>query len=143
MAEQMHYFRPVEGRAARRYGTDAFIGATRSPKGFVINTEVVVAISDTEIAPNRKAYSNYLRHGDLQKATKAEYDEYQAARKKKSEQVAKERKAKRDKEAKAAKDAAKKAEAAAKAAAEAEAAVNANDNPDDSASEGASGGSAA
>lgn len=105
MTEKMHYFRPVAGRAACRFGTTTFIGATRSPNGFVINTDVVVAISDTEVAPHRKSYANYIKHGDLKKATAADYTAYLDSRKAASDAVAEKRKA----DAKAAKSAKTKA----------------------------------
>lgn len=84
MSEKMHYFRPVAGRVAKRFGTPAFIGARRSPTGFVINPDVVVAIPDKEIAPHRKSYLAYIRRGDLKTATKAEYDTYLDARRAKA-----------------------------------------------------------
>ena len=85
MAEKIHYFRPVKGKVCRRFGSEAFIGASRSPTGYIINTDAVVAITDIELAPYRKDYASYIRHGDLVKATKSEYTTWQNKRKKATE----------------------------------------------------------
>ena len=37
------YFSSVQGRAVQRYGTDSYIGATKTPKGFVWDVDRVVA----------------------------------------------------------------------------------------------------
>lgn len=115
MTEKMHYFKAVQGRACPRYGSDTFIGCRRGPKGYVWNLDAVVAITDRELAPNRKAYSSHVRLGDLARATKTDYDKFLGARKKQGEEI----KAKRDAEhAKAKKDAAKAKKDAAKKAAD-------------------------
>ncbi len=113
MSEEMHYFRPVEGRVCRRYGGDSFIGATRSPKGFQINTDVVVAITDRELTPYRKDYASYIRHGDLKRSNQKEYDAYQAARTKRTADAKAKRKADQKKADAATEKAAKKAKDAA------------------------------
>lgn len=92
MAEKMHYFSPMPGRAFRRPGSDQFIGASRTPKGFVINPEAVVAISDTEMMPFRKDYNQAVRLGDLKRRTKKEYEAWQQLRTRRSEKKAAERK---------------------------------------------------
>ncbi len=107
MSEKMHYFRAIEGHACRRFGSEAFIGCARGPKGFTWNTDVVVAITDNELAPYRKDYNSYLRHGDLKRATKADYDKWIAKRKTAGNKL-------KDARDKAKKAAAKEAEAAAK-----------------------------
>ncbi len=118
MTDQMHYFRSVKGHAARRYGSEAFIGCSRGPKGFTWNTDVVVAITDTEMMPYRKDYASYIRHGDLKRATEAEYDAWQATRKATREAALAERekvkadeKAEREKAEKAEREKAEKADA--------------------------------
>ncbi len=109
MTEKMHYFRPVEGHACRRFGSESFIGCTRGPKGYTWNTDVVVAISDTEMMPYRKDYTSYLRHGDLKRATKSEYEEWLAKRKAATEKAKADREQRIADEAKAAEAKAAKA----------------------------------
>ncbi len=92
MADKMHYFRSVKGHAARRCGTETFIGCVRGPKGFTWNTDVVVAIPDLEMMPYRKDYASYVRHGDLMRATEADYKAWLDKRKAASEAVQAERK---------------------------------------------------
>ena len=116
MSEKMHYFRAIEGHACRRFGSEAFIGCARGPKGFTWNTDVVVAITDKELAPYRKDYNSYLRHGDLKRATKADYDKWIAKRKDAGEKLKSDRDKARKVAAKEAEKAAKEAEKAAKAA---------------------------
>lgn len=78
-----HYFRAGRGVVAR-YGTDAFIGATRGPKGFVVNPDAVVAIPETELRVHRKSYASDVRLGALKRATAAEYQAYQDRRRTKA-----------------------------------------------------------
>lgn len=133
MTDKMHYFRPVKGRAVRRCGSNAFIGATRGPKGYTWNTDVVVAITEREMRPYRKDYVSSVRHGDLKRATKTEYEAWLNKRQAATEEAKK----KRDEaKAKAEADAEKKAEAVAPPDDETQ------DDSDASASE-ATGGSAA
>ena len=116
MSEKMHYFRAIEGHACRRFGSEAFIGCARGPKGFTWNTDVVVAITDKELAPYRKDYNSYLRHGDLKRATKADYDKWIAKRKDAGEKLKSDRDTARKVAAKEAEKAAKDVAKAAKAA---------------------------
>lgn len=81
MPEKMHYLKAVKDRACPRYGTEAFIGCRRGPKGFVWSMDAVVAITENEYAPHRKAYDMHLRHGDIKRAIKADYDAWLAKRK--------------------------------------------------------------
>lgn len=93
MAEKMHYFKSVEGHACRRYGSETFIGCTRGPKGYSWNTNVVVAIPETEMKPYRKDYTSCVRLGDLLRVDAAAYDEWLSKRKAASEAAASEFKA--------------------------------------------------
>ncbi len=113
MSETMHYFKGVQGRACPRYGTEAFIGCRRGPKGYIWNVDAVVAIPDIEIAPNRKAYASHVRLGDLLVATKEDYDHWLEQRKQASIAKRAERDAERAEQQAAAKKA--KAELEAKA----------------------------
>lgn len=85
MADKMHYFRCVDGHACRRYGSETFIGCMRGPNGYTWNTDVVVAISETEMKPYRKDYNSYLRHKDLIRVDEAAYDKWIADRNQASE----------------------------------------------------------
>lgn len=107
MTDKMHYFRAVEGHAARRFGSEAFIGCSRGPKGFTWNTDVVVAIPETEMLPYRKDYNSYVRHGDLKRATEVEYKAWIDKRNAQGDAV----KVKADQRRKDAADAAEKATA--------------------------------
>lgn len=149
MSEKMHYFKAVEGHACRRFGSEAFIGCARGPKGFTWNMDVVVAITDIELAPYRKDYNSYLRHGDLKRANKADYDKWLAKRKTAGEKIQAVRDKAKKAAAKLAKEAAKEvadqeADKAAKKVAAKEAALKAaakatkaSTNNDDSGSEDA------
>ncbi len=118
MTEKMHYFRAVEGHAARRMGSEAFIGCARGPKGYTWNVDVVVAITDTEMMPYRKDYSSYVRHGDLLRATEEEYKAWLAQRTAASELEGTKRAAKKAEDAVAAKPLTKAEKKAAKKAAQ-------------------------
>lgn len=98
MPEKMHYLKAVKDRACPRYGTEAFIGCRRGPKGFVWNLDAVVAITEREYAPHRKAYAMHLRHGDIEKSSKSEYDAWLAKRKAEADARRAEREAEREKQ---------------------------------------------
>jgi len=74
------YYSPVEGRVVPRFGTQTFIGASRSPSGFVINTVAVIAIPESEVAKFPKEYRNAISRGDLVAKTKADHDAFIRAR---------------------------------------------------------------
>lgn len=71
------YYSPMPGCAVARYGTGAHIGATRTPTGFVIDTESVVAIPETEVAMYSKEYSDAVRNEELRERTEADYQAQQ------------------------------------------------------------------
>ena len=116
MAEKMHYFSPMPGRAFRRPGSEQFIGASRSPTGFKINPDAVVPISELEMRPYRKDYDQAVRLGDLKRRTKADYDAWLTLRKQRSEKAGADRKKEKAKDAK--KKKAPKAEDGSEASAE-------------------------
>lgn len=103
MSQKMHYFRSIQGHACRRFGSEAFIGCTRGPKGFTWNTDAVVAIPESEMLRYRKDYNSYIRHGDLKRATKSDYDKWIAKRQAQGKREESEAKAVKIEAAKAAK----------------------------------------
>jgi len=61
---EFKHYRSVHGRAVQRFGTDTFIGCTRSPTGFLWN-ERPVAIPLDEVRRNLRSYRNAVARGDL------------------------------------------------------------------------------
>jgi len=87
-AIEFRYFSPVAGRVVPRFGTDSFIGASRGPKGFTVNSHVVVAVPAAEVARYPKEYRNCLTRGDLVSRTKSDFEAFQSERRQKSERGA-------------------------------------------------------
>lgn len=80
MADQpkFRYFSPMPGCAVARYGTGAHIGATRTPTGFVIDPEAVVAIPESEVLMYSKEYVDAVRHSELRERKQEDFDAQQA-----------------------------------------------------------------
>ena len=115
---QFRYFSPVEGRVVQRFGTDAYIGASRGPKGFAVNPDAVVAIPVTEITPRLKTWRNLVSRGDLVERTEQDFVAWQGERKRRTEVAVAARKKKQADDAEEAKRAADDVAAKAKAAAD-------------------------
>lgn len=77
---EMRFFSSVQGRAFMRRGKGVYIGCKQKPKatGFVWDTDVVVAIPQSEVDLNLRDYNAAVRRGDLVKRTKAEFDKFRA-----------------------------------------------------------------
>jgi len=80
MTIEFKYFSAEPGRAVARFGTGSHIGATKTPKGFVINSELVARVPETEVLKFSKEYRQAVVNGDLRERTKEDYDAQQKAR---------------------------------------------------------------
>jgi hypothetical protein len=73
----MKYYRAVEGRIVRRYGTDIYIGARYvAGQGYVQDLKRVVAIPLVEDIKYRREYLNCMRRGELIEVTKSDFDQW-------------------------------------------------------------------
>lgn len=77
---EFRYFSPAKGRVVPRYGAGSFIGASRGPKGFTVNTEAVVAIPVTETNRFHKEYRKAVELKDLVERTKKDWEAWQEKR---------------------------------------------------------------
>lgn len=75
------YFSPGADRAVSRYGTGTLIGGIRTPDGFVVNPEAVVAMPVAEFNRYRREYLAAVKCGDLYERDEAQYTEWVAKRK--------------------------------------------------------------
>lgn len=75
---EFRYFSAVEGHLVARYGTDLQIGATRGPKGWEINPDLIVAVPMDEVRNFVREYGDALRRGELVKRTQQEFDAQEA-----------------------------------------------------------------
>jgi hypothetical protein len=74
---KFHYFSPVEGRVVSRYGSTGYVGARYEQGiGFVVDTNVVVKISDAMYRGHLKAWRRALRDGSLVEKTAEDYQAY-------------------------------------------------------------------
>jgi len=87
MTTEFQYFSCVEGHVVQRYGTDTYIGVTRTANGWEWDTEKVVLIPIAEIARYRREYLRAVKEGSLTERTKQDHDAYL----KKLEQIEKDR----------------------------------------------------
>lgn len=87
----MKFYKPVEGRIVRRFGTDAHLAARmqfepakragQPPRamGYVQDLTRVVKVTDLEFRKFRREYLNCVRHGDLTEATVEDFNAWAAA----------------------------------------------------------------
>lgn len=76
---EFRYFSPVKGRAVARFGTDAVIGARRTPTGYEWNEDAIVPIPADEVRRHTREYSNALKGSPrtgphLRERTREEYE---------------------------------------------------------------------
>lgn len=81
---KFRYFSPGPTSAVARYGTDTLIGATRTPDGYVIDPEAVVAIPVDEVRRYGKEYRSHLKSQSLVERTAEDFEAAKAARRQKA-----------------------------------------------------------
>ena len=99
---RFHYFSAAENRVVPRYGSTGFIGARFvQNKGFVVDTNVVVKITDAAYRKHLKAYRRAIQDKSLCEKTESDYKAYveQSEKKAKDEAEAAKKKAKAEAEA--------------------------------------------
>jgi hypothetical protein len=77
---KFRYFSPAPRCAVTRYGTEMLIGATRTPNGYVVDPEVVVAIPEAEVQRFGKEYRSHLNSQSLIERTEKDFEEFKAKR---------------------------------------------------------------
>lgn len=74
---RFHFFSAAENRVVPRYGSSGFIGAKYVEKvGFVVDTDVVVKITDAAYRKNLKAFQRAIRDESIFVRTAEDYEEY-------------------------------------------------------------------
>jgi hypothetical protein len=74
---KFHYFSAAENRVVPRYGSFGFIGAKYVEKvGFVVDTDVVVKITDAAYRKNLKAFQRAIRDKSLFVRTAEDHRKY-------------------------------------------------------------------
>lgn len=83
------YFSPHAESAVTRFGSSSLIGATRGPKGYVINPDAVVAIPVQEVRRFISEYRKAVANESLVQKDEDAYNAFRESRKTKTKEASK------------------------------------------------------